>query len=473
MKKILSAFSKAAFVLMVVFGLLASSFATVEEKVFTISSGLFDQSQPDTLGLEKAAGTETYTVFAPTDDTDKFSLGVQLIPFKGHLYVSWYSAPLHEPNVGREKGVWTAYSRSVDGKIWSPPMILFPELEGEGWRAQGSFWTDGQTLVTYCQELNNFSGGGWQRNLYKISTDGVHWSEPKLLEDINGKVIEQDIMENPRLLPDGCLLAPFQGNIYREYLGKVQHVATAYTTQDPLGISGWTRVQMPLLASNGGNSREMEHSWYRRADGNLVMLFRDISGSHRVLASVSEDNGRTWSRAVLTDMLDSNSMQSAGNLPDGTAYNINIPRAGRSRTPLVVSLSQDGWIFDKAYLLRSEKDMQPRRYQGRAKGPGYSYPSSVVWGDYLYVGYTTNKEDVEITRVPLENLQYRADSSPSGQEAKTNTADLERESSALMNGTSFGQTCDFKKAVIITGDNPDNINRSLYSPPGFISQLRL
>jgi hypothetical protein len=28
----------------------------------------------------------------------------------------------------------------------------------------------------------------------------------------------------------------------------------------------------------------------------------------------------------------------------------------------------------------------------------------VLWRDHLYVGYATNKEDVELTRVPLASL---------------------------------------------------------------------
>ena len=46
-------------------------------------------------------------------------------------------------------------------------------------------------------------------------------------------------------------------------------------------------------------------------------------------------------------------------------------------------------------------DLQPLRFEGRYKRPGYHYPKSVIWKDHLYVGYATNKEDVELTRVPL------------------------------------------------------------------------
>ncbi|HON12246.1 MAG TPA: hypothetical protein PLE24_15375 [Chitinispirillaceae bacterium] len=43
---------------------------------FTVKKGLFDQSRPDDLGLTTAPGTETVTVFRPSDETDHFSNGV-------------------------------------------------------------------------------------------------------------------------------------------------------------------------------------------------------------------------------------------------------------------------------------------------------------------------------------------------------------------------------------------------------------
>ena len=79
-------------------------------------------------------------------------------------------------------------------------------------------------------------------------------------------------------------------------------------------------------------------------------------------------------------------------------------RADKRRAPLAITLSRDGRLFDRAWLLRGEADLQPLRFAGRYKRPGYHYPKSVIWKDHLYVGYATNKEDVELTRVPLSSL---------------------------------------------------------------------
>lgn len=135
------------------------------------------------------------------------------------------------------------------------------------------------------------------------------------------------------------------------------------------------------------------------------MVFRDQDSSFRQLAAVSTDRGATWSTPVVTDMPDSRAKQSAGNLPDGTAFLVNEPSGSKRRVPLAVTLSRDGVLFDKMHLLRGGTDLQTLRYPGKYKNPGYDYPKSVVWKGWLYVGYATNKEDVQLTRVPVERLR--------------------------------------------------------------------
>ena len=129
-----------------------------------------------------------------------------------------------------------------------------------------------------------------------------------------------------------------------------------------------------------------------------------MHNSFRSLASISHDHGRTWAVPTLTDMPDSGSMQSAGNLPDGTAYLINVPaRHSDVRVPLAITLSDDGRTFDRAYVLRA--DTPAVRYAGKEKFGGFSYPHSWAWDGHLYVAYATGKETVEVTRIRLDDLQ--------------------------------------------------------------------
>src|SRR5262249_3219814 len=145
-------------------------------------------------------------------------------------------------------------------------------------------------------------------------------------------------------------------------------VAPVYT-DDPSGVKGWTRAPFPSLSRTSASTREIEPSWYRRADGAVVMVFRDQDSTFHKLASVSGDRGATWTTPVETDMPDSRAKQSAGNLPSGAAYFVSNPVLGKTRIPLAVTLSRDGRLFDKAFVLRAGgADLQAQRYAGASKG---------------------------------------------------------------------------------------------------------
>jgi hypothetical protein len=136
------------------------------------------------------------------------------------------------------------------------------------------------------------------------------------------------------------------------------------------------------------------------------MIFRDQASSFCKMASMSKDNGETWTEPMVTNIPDARVKQSAGNLPDGTVYLAGNPTGAKRRWPLVVLFSKDGICFDKAILLRKGgNDLQTQRYPGKAKTLGYNYPKSMVHNRKLYVAYATNKEDVEYTVVDLNALE--------------------------------------------------------------------
>ena len=365
----------------------------IESAPFQVKPDLFDHAQPETLGLSLAAGAETFTIFRPRDDSDKCSHGLVLLPFKGYLYAQWQSSSQDEDGAD----TWVAYSRSQNGVDWTEPMVLIPQLKS-GFYTNGGWWADGEILVAYlnfwpCED--DIRQGGFTQ--YITSTDGMNWTEPQPLLDNEGQPIKGVFEQDPHTLPDGRIISAVH-----EQPGLL---VSPYYTDDPQGLTGWTKGRMQNLPHPGPESREMEPSWFYRADGTVVMVFRDQAESFYKLASLSTNRGETWTTPVLTNMPDSRSKQSAGNLPDGTAFQVSNPSNSRARIPLVITLSQNGKLFDRAYLLRSGgTDLQPLRYKGQYKRVGFSYPKSVIWSDFFYAAYATNKEDAEITRVPLSSL---------------------------------------------------------------------
>lgn len=360
---------------------------------FRVASGLFDASDTNALGLSVAEGTETFTVFAPSDNTDHFSHGVVMISFKGALYCMWQSSKQDEDS----EDTWVAYSRSEDeGTTWTEPMVL-AETIADGYCSSGGWYATEDSLIGY---INTWPAGmnpkgGYTR--YVASVDGLTWTAPADVLMADGSRLNGIFEQDPHLLPSGRLLNA-------AHLQPGLHIAPIYT-DDPSGVRGWKKGSFEYT-DNGAQSVEMEPSLFVQADGSIVMIFRDQNSSYRKLAASSKDEGETWTKAEKTNMPDARTKQSAGNLPDGTAFMAGNPVSNKRRVPLALTLSKDGKTFDKAYLLRSDSDIQPLRYAGKAKSSnsGYSYPKSMVAGDFLYVSYATNKEDVQYTRVPLASI---------------------------------------------------------------------
>ncbi len=407
---------------------------------FYIKKDLFDQTNTDSLGLVTAKGTETITVFAPVDTTDKFSNGVVMTGFRDYIYCQWQSSAKDEDAAD----TWVAYSRSLDGKNWSSPDTLAASIK-DGFCSSGGWWVNGDTLVAYINvwPSNVSPRGGYA--CYTTSIDGLTWSPMKPLLMANGDTLKGIFEQDPHALPDGRIInaAHFQPGL----------IVSPVYTDDPSGVRGWICANFTNMAISGDISREIEPSWYLRSDDSLVMIFRDQFSTYKKLASISSDRGESWSKPVLTDMPDSRAKQSAGNIADSAVYMVSNPVNNKTRIPLAITLSKDGLFFNTAYILRKGGEgIQELRYEGNAKRLGYHYPKTMIWKDTLYVSYSTNKEDVEYTRVPLVSLVL-----------DTSTIDTVSTSVTEIKSELFSQTYNIK---INAGTNgvigislPDNFNQ--------------
>lgn len=360
----------------------------------SMDGSLIDNSQKETLGLSYPEGLQRIIIFEPNEEEDmKFNNHPQLVAFKGKLYATWVGHPIHEPSPES----WVYYSYSEDGINWVKPIRVSPDG-----RASGGWITDGKTLG--CLFIVGDKANKTSNTEVVLSTDGINWSSPQVL------VTNAAPSESARRLPSGRYIMVCHG-LGKGDFAQVRKTRIMYTDAENF-LSGWTEADLPDVLPYNANEKEkvarpVEASWYRRKDGNLVMLFRDLwfeakDRTWKLLYSVSYDDGATWTTPSLTNIPDSDSMQCAGSFGK-TCYFVNNPVPTRRRVPITIGISNDGEFFEKMYLLRSTP--QPRRYEGISKTEGYSYPGSVVWGNYLYVSYATNKEDIEISRIPLSSLK--------------------------------------------------------------------
>ena len=158
-----------------------------------------------------------------------------------------------------------------------------------------------------------------------------------------------------------------------------------------------------------------EPTVYRAGDGRLVCLQRDLEHSHRLFASFSDDEGRTWPPAQPTDIPDSPSLSTAVMLDDGrvllignqVATRFDVPDDPRHyrRSPLTVAVSRDGYLFERAFALNNARHQcRIEGVKGRGNNAGAQYPSAIVEDGVLYCIYSLCKEDVGLTRVAIAEL---------------------------------------------------------------------
>lgn len=358
-----------------------------------LADGVLDSTQTETLGLMSVEGMNTVTIFTAKDSTDHYANGVVLTAFKGKMYCMWQSSSKDEDS----NDTWVAYSISEDeGKTWGSPRPLAQANHTE-YFTSGGWIVENDTLIAF---IDGWGIGVEPREgctYYMTSSDGETWSQPQSVMMADGSVMKGVLEQDPlRPINDRMIGAVhFQPGL---------HVCPVFT-DDPSGRSGWRKGHF-TCEDRGKQSRELEPSQYVRTDGSIVMLFRDQSSTFRKLVSYSHDRGLTWSKPVVTNIPDARTKQCAGNLPDGSAYMVGCPVNGKQRYPLVLMLSKDGLCFNKAALLRSggTSDLPPRRYEGRYKTLGYSYPKAIVHDNRLWVGYSVNKEDVVCTIIPIDKL---------------------------------------------------------------------
>ena len=425
------------FRLLASFHIATCAFSIATAAPFSVKEGVFNQDATD-LGLSRAPGSQTITVFTPTASSDHYGNGVVMIGFKGKLYCQWQSSAVDEDAAD----TWVAYSIGTVDKFangsqietWSTPRELAPTMQN-GIRTSGGWNVFNDTLIAFINvwpdSMNPRGGFAY----YRESADGITWGElkPVLMKD--GKhmaaIIEQDPHE-------------YDGRLYNAAHFQPGLLANPIYTDDLSGRTGWVKAKYMNMEHSGTNSREMEPSLFQNSDGEIVMTFRDQNSTYYRLASVSKDRGATWSTTELTNMPDSRAKQSAGNLPDGSVYLVGNPVTNKTRIPLSITLSNDGKVFDRAYNLRTQSELPDRVYEGQYKSIGYHYPKTMRYSDYLYVSYSTNKELVEYTRIPLTEIcDYEpATETPDSSDTDTATTQAADSSATIPADSSSAQQTD-------------------------------
>ena len=267
-----------------------------------------------------------------------------------------------------------SYATSDDGLHWSKPKDLSgpPRAEGFGWIARG-FWQRNGELLALASHFHapGYAGKG-------LSLEAFRWDDTHNKWVVHGTVLD-DTLNNfpPKKLPNGLWMMSRRDS--------QRHVTVMVGGVE--AIDKWT---IQPLARYEGRYRPEEPYWYVLPDGkSLVGLFRDNGGSKRLLRAYSTDNGRSWSRLVVTNYPDATSKFNA--LRTSRGYYAMVSNANpRDRNPLVLSISRDGLVYTHMFYL--------------VGGRHVDYPHMIEHDGKLLIAFSGAKQTAEVLSVPLDEI---------------------------------------------------------------------
>lgn len=330
---------------------------------------------------------KTNTVFRAQAGEWQFNLHSYLGYHDGMFWAIWSSGRVDEDSSSQ----LIRYATSRDGHTWSEARVLADDPDGPDgpgrWIARGIFVLNGKltALAAYLEGPRDTPQGreSWANlRLTRFEWTGERWRQ--------AGVFLENCMNNypPRLLADRLFMT------CRDSYARM-HTARA---DDPAG-SRWTVQKLP---GQPPVDKMSEPSWYVDPQRVAHLIFRDQGRSGFLYRSISKDGGKTWTVPVRTNYPDATSKNLTGRFSNGWYYLINNPDP-KSRDPLAISFSKDGWRFANPMALR--KGAPERRFAGRAKTPrSFQYPHALEKDGSLWVIYSTNKEDIEISQFHISDL---------------------------------------------------------------------
>ena len=229
------------------------------------------------------------------------------------------------------------------------------------------------------------SPSAWWGMVVNSADHGLTWGKPQPLPD--GFI--GPVKNKPVLTSNGTLICPSSTE------GKGGWRVHFEITND-FGKS-WEKIG-PI--NDGKSFSAIQPSLLTYADGRLQILCR--SRNRAIVASTSNDNGKTWSEMNAIALPNNNSGTDAVTLADGRqllVYNHVLPPDGETkgaRTPLNVSVSKDGKTWYAALIPEDSKISQ------------YSYPSVIQTSDGLvHIVYTWRRERIKHVVVDPSKLKLR------------------------------------------------------------------
>jgi hypothetical protein len=325
-------------------------------------------------------------VFRGVENESAFSHHPFIVFWDNQFFAQWNDGYVGEDYAGQR----VRYAASADAIAWGPAFDLTGRESDRRFTACG-FWIREGTMYGLAA-LRDATGGpetGREPVLlaYRWDTQSKRF--------VDRQVIARDFFAGniPERTPDGAWLI----------LGKSgggSWVPMQTAKGGVKSMDDWTIRDLP----GAGNLEEPE--WYTLPNGHLVAHFRTQGPRPRtkplyLARCYSTDSGETWSEPVVTNFPEKGARHHGVRLSNGL-YALLVNPSPVERIPFSIALSKDGLVYDRIANVRAEATSP--RWAGRAKSNGYHYMRGYEHDGKIYTIYSINKEDIEVTIVPLSEL---------------------------------------------------------------------
>ncbi len=354
-----------------------------------------------------AIGVQNYQIMRANRTHPEWSDGLgwtyNHAPMLAYANGQFYCQYLNNPTGEHIPPGMTMLTRSSDGKHWTKPQVLFPVY----------FTSDPEDATKITFQFMH------QRMGFYVAPNGrfltmAFYGSP--YGDGVGRVVRE-------IYPDDSLGPVYFIRVNDNWTGEVNY--PLYTASSDAGfieacksflndkirrIQWWEEdheakdrdefYRVTWGGQTGRSKPAKAFCFYTRPDGAVVGFFKSR------WTSMTRDQGQTWSPLVRCETLTYGGAKIwAQKLDNGQYALVYNPTDSMARHPLCITLSDDGIYYD--HLLNIHSEVPVKRFWGREKRPGAQYVRGIVEGngnppgDDLWVVYSSNKEDIWISRVPI------------------------------------------------------------------------
>ena len=345
---------------------------TLADRVFSNNYHSLSLASKSVLSIERS------TIYSPGDEDWHYAHHPSIAYFKGE-FIAIFSNGINGEDEGGQR-VLVATSHNF--KEWSWKVLKDTDRK-QVLTPGGLLVADEDLLVAYYTQNDFAESGRPNVRLHALtSSDGVTWSEPIDLG------ISTFPCHRPTRLKSGRLV--LTGN--RE----------VFYTDDPTGVSEWKTAQKSNYAP-GVKPSLVEGAIIECKDSTYI-LFRDTKG-RTLLWQESSLTGESWSVPQKTKFTDNNTKSFFGKLPNGKTYYVGVPDTLKmgARTPLVLSISEDEFHFNKHYIVAND-NYDIKYSDGRWKEGQFGYPYSIVHDNCIYIIVSRRKETIEAFKIPVDKI---------------------------------------------------------------------